>query len=51
MTLYGATLPIRLGAQIDKAIVVLRVLDYLVSSVPQRFLYTSLLPTPGPFIG
>lgn len=37
MSLYGATLPIRLSAQIDKAIVVLRILDYLVSSVPPAF--------------
>lgn len=37
MALYGATLPIRLAADIDMAIVVLRVLDYLVSSVPPAF--------------
>jgi|JI7StandDraft_1071085.scaffolds.fasta_scaffold522508_1 magnesium-transporting ATPase (P-type) len=37
MALYGATLPIRLNANIDKAIVVLRILDYLVSSVPPAF--------------
>ncbi len=37
MALYGATLSIRLNANIDKAIVVLRILDYLVSSVPPAF--------------
>mgnify|MGYP000850319561 CR=1 FL=1 len=37
MALYCATLPIRLNANIDKAIVVLRILDYLVSSVPPAF--------------
>lgn len=37
MSLYGATLPIRLSANIDQAIVVLRVLDYLISAVPPAF--------------
>lgn len=37
MTLYGATLPIRLSVNIDRAIVALRALDYLVSSVPPAF--------------
>jgi magnesium-transporting ATPase (P-type) len=37
MALYGATLPIRLSVNIDQAIVLLRILDYLVSSVPPAF--------------
>jgi cation-transporting ATPase 13A2 len=37
MTLYGATLPIRLSVNIDKGIVALRALDYLISSVPPAF--------------
>ena len=37
IALYGATLPIRLNANISKYIVALRVLDYLISSVPPAF--------------
>lgn len=37
MILYCTTLPIRLHANIDKAIVALRVLDYLVCSVSPAF--------------
>ena len=37
MALYGATLQIRLNAQIDQAIVLLRILDYLTSSIPPAF--------------
>lgn len=37
MCLYGATMPIRLNAYIDQAIVILRILDYLTSSIPPAF--------------